>query len=66
MYQARHVTEKKMRAFGANSQESAPSFISYVGTVIGLIVGLSYLSTTLVFTNLTFIITKIEYTEASG
>lgn len=40
--------------------------MSYVGTVIGVTVGASYLSNTILFTNFAFIIDKIEYSEGSG
>lgn len=41
--------------------------VSYVGTVIGVTLGSSYLANTLLFSNITFIIQFIEFNElASG
>jgi hypothetical protein len=43
------------------------SSVSYVGTVIGVTLGTTYLANTLLFTNLAFIIDMIEVNElASG
>jgi len=40
--------------------------ISYVGTVLGVTIGCAYLSNTILFTNLAFIIDKIEKNDYSG
>ena len=42
------------------------SSVSYVGTVIGVTLGAAYLSNTILFTNLAFLIDKLEFNETSG
>eukprot|EP00347_Sterkiella_histriomuscorum_P005836 403355085 len=61
---AKQITEKKIKSFASTGAES--STVSYVGTVIGVIVGSSFLSNTILFTNLAFIIDRIEFSESSG
>ncbi len=40
--------------------------VSYVGTVIGVTLGSAFLSNTLLFTNICFIIDKIEINELTS
>lgn len=53
---AKNITEKKLKSFAANIETST---VSYVGTVIGVTLGTTYLLNTILFSNIAFIIAYI-------
>jgi len=58
---AKDITEKKLRSFSRLALD--PSTHSFVGTVVGALVGTSYIIDVVVFSNLTFLFYEIQDNE---
>lgn len=58
---AKDITDRKIRSFAQLTLD--PSTHSFVGTVVGALVGTSYIVDTVVFSNLTFLFYEISDTD---
>ena len=58
---AKDITDRKLRSFSQVALD--PSTHSFVGTVVGALVGTGYIVDTVVFSNLTFLFYEISDTE---